>query len=530
MYKKPSLLFLFIISFYTLNAQILPGEGKMLNYRLIGFSFPPGKYPGSYKIEIAMGGHTTESSFEQHIIKATDSRNNKIIIEVPYFGAQYTWRVSYANVHSAKTKKSSLHHFSTGIVPVTDTNVNRLRIINPAQKYSDAYVFVDAPGVLYDMNGRPVWYLPNIGARPGNVQIRDLKLSPFGTITFIKGSRIYEIDYDGNVLWEKPGADNGNSKLDTINNLYHHEFTRLKNGHYMVMGSEQLLCKLPVSKDSSFSIVTDSNIKSGNTKNYSRIPFGTLIEYDEDGNVVWIWHTSKYVMESDLLYNEVHNSITDLHDNSFFFDEQNKTVYISFKGVSRVIKVKYPEGNVLNTYGVIYDRNNNFKYQLDIQENRNPLFCGQHACRYSERGYLYLFNNGCDLNTLSEIVVMQEPADNNRGQNGSMQAGGGLKKIWEYECRVDDIGQQLAIQPNTGGGNVIELPDQSLFVSMGYQCSKLFIVNINKEIFWSAIFETQDQSLKTWKTVPSYRSSIIINRKEMERLIWSSGNHYQSHK
>ncbi len=39
------------------------------------------------------------------------------------------------------------------------------------------------------------------------------------------------------------------------------------------------------------------------------------------------------------------------------------------------------------------------------------------------------------------------------------------------------------------GGNVIELPDGSLFSCMGGSYSKVFIVNMNKEILWSALPE-----------------------------------------
>ena len=50
----------------------------------------------------------------------------------------------------------------------------------------------------------------------------------------------------------------------------------------------------------------------------------------------------------------------DVHENAFFFDEKNKVIYISFKYISTIIKLKYPEGIVLNTYGPMQNHNGNW--------------------------------------------------------------------------------------------------------------------------------------------------------------------------
>ena len=75
-----------------LLSQIVPKEGNILNYRLIGFSFPAAKPTVNYTIEIASGHLIDESSFRKNIIKTISCKTNKVILEVPYFGAQYTWR------------------------------------------------------------------------------------------------------------------------------------------------------------------------------------------------------------------------------------------------------------------------------------------------------------------------------------------------------------------------------------------------------------------------------------------------------
>ncbi len=499
---------IFSFLFDRAGGQVFPANGSLLNYRVVGFSFPGAKNV-RYKLEIASGDQETVKAFNDNIINSVLCLRNRSIVTVPQFGVSYTWRVVYMDKSGKPIRTTGLNHFATGYPPSVDTTLNRLRVIEPAVQHKDAYVFVDATGVLYDMSGHPVWYLPEHTGQGDFSQIRDLKKSAFGTITFLKGSRIYEISYDAQILWEKPGNSSVDKKLDTINNLYHHEISRLANGHYMVMGSETLLCKFPDREDSTFVIFT-GNAKALAPHSYGKVPFGTIVEFDKEGKILWSWETAKYVMQSDLIYNETRNSLADLHDNSFFFDEKNKTVYVSFKGVSRVIKIKYPGGEVLNAYGIKYGNNSNLKNVLDMQENRYLLFCGQHACRRSAGGELYLFDNGCNLQAPSHIAFFEEP-----------KSGDTLKKTWEYVCRTDDLGQEIGVQTNSGGGNVMELPDGSVFASMGYQCNKVFIINRKKEVLWSAVSEKWDAAGANWKVIPSYRSS-IISAEQLKKMIWQS--------
>ena len=487
------LLLFFIPVLHTgLLAQILPIEGKALHYRLIGYSFPSEQQIINYKLEIAAGNCITEDSFKKNIIKTISAKKNKIIAEVPSFGSQYTWRVIYTGKNSTATK-SEFHHFSTTIVSNIDTTVTRLRIIKPAVKYKDAYVFLDGNRALYDITGNPIWYLPNIeDSFKGNGMLSDIKLSPQGTITFLLKDQAYEINYNN-------GAISGETSEH-----YHHEFTRLNNGHYMVLGNEFRLYSGNISPsiDTGSRMANDDKIKQGNKNPFHpKTEFGTLIEYDAKGNVTWSWKSSDYFIGSDLEYYKPPNRtpVIDVHENSFFFDEKNKTIYISFRNISRIIKIKYPEGTVLNTYGEIY--------KPGIPEKGNGLFCNQHSCRISQSGNLYLFNNNfCNMGDPS-VIMMQEPAPGK----------GNLKIVWEYKCPVDDT--YAAKFPS--GGNAIELPDQSMFVSTGSQYNKLFIVSRDKKLLWSAVPEQNTRGNGKWNSIHQYKAC-IISRKELEHLIWNA--------
>ena len=464
-----------------LHAAVFPKEGSVLNYRLIGFSLPFENAEGKYKIEIAAGYYNNADSFEQHIISTTKTDKNKAIIEVPDFHSRYTWRA--VDISKKKENETSqLYHFSTGYTIIVDTQICRVRVTKHAEKCMDGYVFFDALGLLCDMDGRPVWYLPGTKYTAGN-QVRDLKLSPFGTITFMFKPSIYEINYNGDTVWQNTGED------DTIRQYakrydynYHHEFTRLANGHYMVLGSELSPC----------SILNDKKIATGD-----------IVEYDEHKKVVWKWRSMDYILKTDLKdYLVKDTGMFDFHDNSFYFDEQNKVVYMSFRDVNRVIKIKYPDGDVLSSFEAVYDNNGN--PSIDT-------FRGQHAVKVAPDGALYLFDNGTNNTVDPKVLVFSAPDKQQETP----------KLLWEYDCDVKNILGSTRVGPNPGGGNAELLPDNSMFISLGLRCGASLIASHDKEILWCGIPEVHDRKHNQWITVLSYRSS-IISRKDLETLISNS--------
>ena len=195
----------FLILSHLSVAAVFPKEGSKLNYRLIGFSLPYDSENGKYKIEIAIGYYNNIDSFKKNIVVTTTSEKNKLITEVPSFGKKYTWRA--VNATNGRTEQESqLYHFSTGFIPVVDTSMFRLKIVKQAEKFKDDYVFVDALGTLFDMKGNPVWYLPGVKYEPNTtIQPRDIKVSSFGTITYLINSFICEINYNGDTLWSNNG-------------------------------------------------------------------------------------------------------------------------------------------------------------------------------------------------------------------------------------------------------------------------------------------------------------------------------------
>lgn len=498
--------FVFLIASYAnlSFAAVFPPDNAHLNYRIIGFTFPAMANATDYAVEIA-GGMLMDAQNFTGAITHSSAHTNKVVAEVPNFGSEYTWRAVYSK-NGVVIGKSALYHFSIERTSFTDTTQTRLKILT--NNYSEPYyVLVDGARTIYDLNGAPVWYLPPSQDEQGT---SEMKVSPSGTITMLVGAGACEIDYNGRLLWTAPKKANETS--DTVS--YHHEFTKLRNGHYMALGSS-------VSKDVG-RLQENVSYQQQLQKNGQRLRFfknplhSQLYEFDSTGKLVWSWESTKYYEKSDIaaLYRENFSKMAvHGHENAFYFDEKNSVVYLSFATFNRVIKISYPSGEVLKTYGPTYTSKGHADSKLTkvAPEHAlaNPMFNGQHSCRLNKNGDLYLLNNNMsDTTSFPKIVVFKETEDG---------ANGGIKKIWEYECRI--AGKKGKIE-NSGGGCVNEMENGDMFVMMNNPYSQTLIVNKDKKLMWSAIPERKNEN-NEWSILPSYRAS-VISRAELELLIYNT--------
>lgn len=468
-----------IIALATIsNAQIKPTEGRKLHYRIIGFTDPKLPPTGNGVLQIAKGHYKSADSFSKKILITQKFIGKKTIAEVPDFGMEYTWRINTAN-----GAKGELHHFNVMYCKFIDSASYRLRVVRKATKHADGYTFLDGFGTLFDMAGKPVWFVPLLeDAETNTNSLRDIKLSPANTVTYLYKEMPYEITWDGLLLWKGPNTGVVSSEKSEN---YHHEFTMLSNGHYMVLGTQNNVLSMA---DPSFP-----------TK------FGTVIEYDKEGNVVWYWRSSDYYKNTDYLYgNRTPKTPYDIHQNSFCFDEKRQNLYVSFKNISQIVKVKYPEKEVVHVYGKRYGT---------IEDNNIPSqFYEQHSCHVSSNGNLYLYNNnnrdGTAKNFHPKIAVFKETSNGN------------LLPVWEYEYTSVHNKQKVPELILTSGGNVIELPDGSFFASSCSPYSNLFIVDKKKNLHWEAIPEKYYPETSMWRPNQQYRASLVLSRKQLEQLIW----------
>ena len=482
----------------SLKAQVLPAENDTVNYRLAGFSQPFKTTHTAYLLEVAEGNHTTIAGFEKNISISKTGTDNRIIAILPYFNHTYTWRMSAINADNSKVKTGPLHHFTTGKLAFTDSTRYRLRIIDTATHHKDMLVFYDDFKAICDMHGNVLWYLPSI---PRIVEefmnIRDLKPTAAGTITFMGGTHICEVDYGGKVLWQQPGP--GEQLPDSNVQAFHHEFTRLQNGHYMVASFDLGTIELNIREfdTSAPRRLKFQYVKGEDGKYYRQFPVGCLKEFDAAGNLVWIWKVPPNVIKDSAFIKRLPRFAEELtpHMNSFYFDEDKNHIYISYRNAHTILKIKYPEGDVVAVY-----RGN---------KRNNPDFRAQHCVRLNSKGDIMLFNNnylmGRDSNTsqkTSFVTVLKQ------------MPGNTLKKTWEFSCRIDN---QAA--PSTGsGGGVFELKDGCIIATAG-TAGRTFIADKDKKLVWNAVSEEKGD--EGWHHYSQYRVSVIEDTDTLKKLIFS---------
>ncbi len=489
-----------IVSQVTARAQFFPQEGAQLHYRLIGFKAPDRRDISVCKIEIATGYHTKVDSFEHTKRENYTGATSRIIGEVASFNQAYTWRVVYNDTNGNVTK-SDLFHFKTLPLPGRDTGKIRLRVTKNLLPNSETYIFSDRSRTLCNLAGEPVWFLPDIeGVVQPRSEIRDLKVSQAGSITFMTANRGYEINYNGELLWQTPR--NNKFTNDTIE-MTHHEFTRLANGHYMTLGSEVVYWEWrhATPSHSFLFMVTPQALRQNPLHTgYVKMLFGTVLEYDQKGKVVWHWKSSDHYRAMANNYVSPVSAAFDIHENGFTFDERNKVIYLSFKNINRVFKVKYPEGTLVSELGGV--KNNEDTTKL------TDLFCDQHSCKISKTGDLFVFNNNsCNRGHLPRVMLMRQPRNEKEE----------LRTVWDYT--YEQVTGHASTQW-TNGGNIVELPDTSIFVSLCAPYGNLFIVNREKQVLWDAVIEKWDNPTRKWASCWQYRASVISSRKELERMVW----------
>lgn len=486
-----------LLLFFKTDAQILPAEGDTVNYTMVGFTFPANEKAAYYQFEIARGNNNNQVYFNKNKTTKILAEENRIVATVPLLGENYTWKITYLNRKKKSLGSSPLYHFSVGKPAYADTGQFRLNVLQNDYKKNDLWVLCDGNKCMYDLNGNIIWYLPIIpGVLDKDGTIRDLKITKDHTITFLGNYGCYEIDYNGNILWQTPDSP----KTSPDGSIYfHHEFTKLANGHYMAAAQEEIVVEIPSNLDTS-TLSKDPGIFRQNNKYYKKIPSGTLLEYDSNRNIVWQISMSQYFVPADYFSTKLKSGsfVSETHMNSFYLDEKNNLLFVSFRNVNQVLKISYPDGKLIAR----------FEGAKDTEHENNKLsFLGQHCISSDGHGNILLFNNGTEKKKGGISTIMAFKNDTLAGKEL-------LIKLWEFPCIIDSRAPSFT----PSGGSICRLTDNNILSSMG-SAGRIFIVTPDKNILWNAIAEIY-RDTDGWQRIAQYRVSVIEGQQHIERLIF----------
>jgi hypothetical protein len=458
----------FTLATTTLYSQVIPEPGANLAHTQVMFEFPQVKGAKKYKVEISRWDSVKKTS---NVISEKFDQTTATLISSLQFGFEYRWKYFAYDQRQQQIFSSPEYLFTTRKPAIPPLDYHRLRLIEANCKDSlDGLIGQDYSKTFYDRKGNPVCYVtehpPLLRA---DFFIRDLRMTPGGTITFLSKNDAVELDLNGNIIWVAP---NDGSISGEATEFYHHSFSRLKNGNYMVLGNKYKILKAP-----------DDTI-------HMKIEFGTILEYDLSGKMVWKWNSEDYFTLSDLFARKLgdtsYNVLT--HSNSFEVTPDNKYVFFGFREISRIIKIEKASGKVVASYGL--------KMPSGEAMYANDFFRFQHSSTLLKDGNLAVFNND-SISTpgiTSSVVIFSQQVNNNNSS----------RLLWKFDCKFDTLTNGKSLKT----GNVLELPNKNLLVNLG-TINRTFEVTRDKKVVWDAFTEKWDPKVEKWIPFPQFRSSYI---------------------
>jgi hypothetical protein len=463
----------------TSVGQIFPSQNARLNYTQVMFEFPEVKSASDYFVQVAE--NSVDSNFIKSIIIQKHDSSNATLISGLNFGRYYQWRYVAFNKDGNIIHVSKLFSFKILKNNLVDENFYRYKINK--KEVDDGLIFLDNSLVAIDRNGTPVWFLPN---KILNGAI-DIKMTKAGTITLL--SNRYKLGFEdglevsltGDTLWKTP--HDIHIFGDTLE-YFHHNFTRLNTGNYMVMGNKFVKPKKDIKAD--------------------LIGYGTLIEFDPAHNVVWSWDSEKNNTFSDtdvyfppnlcsyFYINYFTRKIYDpFHSNGFYYDEKNDIIYFSIRLLSRVSKIEKHTGKILAEYGE--------KFPSGKADHANGFFNYQHAPVLLPGNKLLVFSNnnfeGIDRKNLkiSKAVIFSQPEKNNKES----------EIAWEFSCKVDSLSNGCSIRT----GNVAVLDNGNYIINTGGPEGRIFEVTRDKKIVWDCSPELYSKNNESWLPSSNFKVS-----------------------
>jgi len=496
-------LFLFFIGLMAVHishAQTLPAPGARLNYTQIMFEYEKINGAGMYVVQVAED--TPRSSFDHSLIEQRDPATATMISGFE-FGRSYKWRYAALPVRQAGLTDGQPPqwrgpwHFS-----IDSTTTMRLQLYaltvtkNDSAHNEGGLIANDGTYTITDRRGKVVWSLPRIdwqinAARATRVTdstvdqvmkidirplILDLRLNPYGTITYLSDSDIVECDLDGNKLWEKRQCP---APSEMGENGYNHVFMRMPGGHYMTLGNEGYR-KMPVHLDSIFSRKKYPWRYTFDSIEYAGVDFGTVLEYDKAGNVVWTWNSEDY-FDRDGSAPKWPNMEMKAHINALGVDREDRFVYVGFKDISRIVKVEKKTGRVVDSWGE--------QPTVGVGPMHHAAIHTQHDAAIQDDGSIMVFNNNDHpgQDSVPGVVIFSQAPDS----NGEV--------IWRYDCDMDPSVRAAG----RTRGNVELLKNGNILVCTG-SVGTIFEVTRDKKIVWEAAYK--------WKDFPGYKFSHMLYR------------------
>ncbi len=288
--------------------------------------------------------------------------------------------------------------------------------------------------MILDDKGNVIYYKPFSGYFAG-----DFKLQPNGQMSYAGNNKFFIMDSTFTIVdsvWIQ-GAGYRNDL---------HDLQILNNGHYLLMGNENLTMDL----SNHFVFMGNNSPGSANATLVSCI----IQELDENKNVVFEWHAIDHynIDDVDEFFMGDSTFVDWTHVNAVEMDDDGN-IMISLRHFSEVTKISRADSSIIWRMG---GKANQFNFLND-----SNMFLSQHDIRRNDDGTISIFDNGRD-----NVPVHKASA-----------------KIYS----IDEVNKELTIvRSHSEGpsvwsrsqGNAQVLPDGKLLISYGDLSPDRIVFNV----------------------------------------------------
>jgi len=472
-------LFLFILLFFIQAAVAqIPKPDAILHYTQVYFETDFVNGAESYQLFLY------SDSAQTNEIAKVSSRYPAFQTSSLQWMQIYYWTVRAFDKDKLEMSQSPLYKFEIGKkINALYVSDSRLDVrTNKVDKHNGGLILMDYARGIFDRQGSQLWSVPQIeGIINERKQPRDLKVTVDKTITFLGGSTPVEIDFEGNVLWKAPTPFI--FRGDTI--TFHHDFRKMKNGHYYVLGNRKVDRKV-IGQFSDEAIASEYNTFRRGDSIVKRTLQSVLLEFDGKGNLVWFWDSNDYISDEDLNYKKNENGLPGFgtHANAFSVNEENTKAYVGFRDLNRIVRIDKKTKKVEFSFGE--------KYPSGDAQVGHDLFRGQHDATVTKRKSILVFNNNNDPRGKNGVGSILEINDAKTQKENLI--------LWKFDFNFDTLSDGISHST----GNLVELENGN-FLVCGGMMPRIFEVTKTKEIVWDAFVFNKSETEVNWTPFQQYR-------------------------
>ena len=450
------LILLASLTHLQLKGELLsPEDGSVINHIHVFFEWTQIPEATAYDFQLS-----SDPSYNIVNVEVTDNSLGFVEEELIEWGTTYFWRVR--PIFALGTGTWSESYSFTTTESMSSSSVNLIQDCCYGNGITVFGAFFNYFSAAIDKTGREIWNSGNTDfvyygtSQNGNVFGANLIL---GSDNNLPGS---EIDFEGNVIWQEPNDE-----------FLHHDLILLPNGNYLGIVETTSLGPIPIGSWTS-SFQTFGFQANGITDEFPWVG-DKIVEWDRDTKeVVWSWNVFDYFSMEDYdriggTWNEALQSLRYdwTHINAVIFDNEESSIYMSVRHLSRITKIAYPSGDVIWNLG--HDMPSG-----DVHLGTDIGFSFQHGLQKLENGNILTLDNG---NLSPEFRGTSQPITRAiEIQIDGLEAS----TIWSHELEPDLFG--------FASGNAQKLPNGNVLITTVGGGGRSVEVNTSGDIVWEGLY------------------------------------------